>query len=93
MAVTAVSSLVLDAPEIQSSWYPHNGFSNATMEEIEKSVIAKSTRADVTEFLGHQMWIHTKMPTSAGYMAVCRMLHVIAKFQILEETLGNGIVC
>ena len=61
------------------------------MCEIEARTIRKSTRIEIIEAIGRQMWIHTTHPTSSEYTEVCRM--IVKKFPVLEHSLGNGIVC
>lgn len=60
------------------------------MEDIENKMIVKSTRSDIIESVGHQMWIHGTHPSPDEYTDVCRLL--IKKFPVLRDTLGNGIV-
>ena len=59
------------------------------MAEIEEK-IKKSTKNEIIESLGHQMWIHTEYPQSAEYTEVCRIL--VTTFPTLEDSTGNGIV-
>lgn len=74
----------------QLSWFCFPEFSNSALEEIRTKTVRASTRTEVIESIGRQMWNHTKTPSSEEYTTVCRIL--VSKFPVLEDTTGNGIV-
>ena len=65
-------------------------FSNKTYEKIEKSEIDSGMRINITESIGHQMWLHEISPSSFEYTGAYQML--VKKLPVLEDPIGNGYV-
>ena len=81
-------------PTCDSSWLqklsiPDN-FSRATQHALTTGQITKAARIEIITALAFQIFAHTEYPTPDEYKAVCSML--IAKYAVLKDTIGNGIV-
>ena len=81
------------APAIGSAWISScvpDTFSKRTREGIEKGVVTRGQRIEITEVIAYRLLAYTEYPTSAEYNGVCQAL--IANYPTLKDTIGNGYV-
>ena len=83
-----------DAPDnLDLSWIPScipDTFSRRTRVEIEKGVLTKGQRVEITEVTAYRALAHTKYSTSTEYNALCQSL--TTKYPNIKDTIGNGYV-
>lgn len=86
----ATPTTTLGAPSNWIRTFKIPDFSFRTQQALKNGVITKGASSDIVTYIAHQIWTHTKYPTSEEYTEVCREL--VTQYPVLKDGTSTGYV-